>query len=177
MSEETPKKELARMQELVQQSLERGRVPAAKAALSRSWRNNVPELPVRFSVLLVRLRQEDCAAVLRRLRANRGSKPPLRLLRARDGSVRVCTSRGQKLILGDLPRGEVRLLQDLGSDASLYHPELLEVLHDSHGQVRSVSIELVRRKNPEEEKDHLPVQIHEALEAVMAEEDVDELDI
>lgn len=170
-------KDLARMQELVQESLQRGRVPAAKAALSRSWRDNVPELPVRFSVMLVRLRQEDCAAVLRRLRANHGGRPPLRLLRARDGSFQVVTKRGKRLVLGELPRGEVKLLRDLGSEADLYRPELLEVRHDSYGQVRAVSIEMVRRKNPEKAGDRLPLQIHEALEAVIAEDSEDDLEI
>lgn len=178
MTEEIPedqKNKLSRMQSLVQESLDRGRVPAAKAALSRGWRESVPDLPLRFSVLLLRPREDDVAAVLRRLRANDGRKPPLRLSRGRDGSVRVCTSRGKKLVLGELPRGEVKLLRDLGRDASLYEPELLEIRHDNHGRVRSVAIELVR--SGEAQEDSLHPQIHEAIEAVMAEEVEDELDL
>ena len=165
---------LSRMQSLVQESLQKGRVPAAKAALSRTWRESVPELPLRFSVLLVRTREEDVALVLKRLRANEGGKPPLRLSRGKDGSIRVCTKRGKQLILGELPQGEVRLLRDLGRDASLYTPELLEVRHDDHGKVRSVAIELVR--NDRGSEDAIPPQIHEALEAVISEDVEDDLD-
>jgi hypothetical protein len=168
------KQKLSRMQSLVQESLDRGRLPAAKAALSRGWRESVPDLPLRFSVLLLRPREDDVAAVLRRLRANGGRKPPLRLSRGKDGSIRVCTRRGKKLVLGELPRGEVKLLRDLGRDANLYQPELLEIRHDDHGRVRSVAIELIRPGDKHE--DSLPQQIHEAIEAVMAEDVDGELD-
>ena len=50
MSEQQEK--LTRMQRQVSEGLADGRVPAAKAALSRSWRDAVPELPIRFSVAL-----------------------------------------------------------------------------------------------------------------------------
>jgi hypothetical protein len=183
---------LTEMQKKVLEGLQGGRAPAAKAALTRSWRDAVPDLPVRFSVVLRKTDAQAVAELLRRARRNRGSSPPLRL-RKRKGVIYVETVRGARLEIGQLPRSESQLLSDFGADAKLYRPQLLEVRYDDDNRVRFVAIELVRpelfqcpscdrrHKGPHaycskcraageegEGFEHTPVQIHEAIEAVIA---------
>jgi hypothetical protein len=185
-------KKLTEMQRRVQEGLDGGRAPAAKAALTRSWRDAVPELPVRFSVVLTKIDEAAVSELLRRARRNRGSSPPLRL-RKKQGVIVVETIRGARLLLGQLPKSETQLLSDFGADAKLYRPQLLEVRYDDDNRIRVVAIELVRpelyhcpncgrrHKGPhaycsrcrsaeveEAGFEHTPVQIHEAIEAVIA---------
>lgn len=190
---------LTRMQRKVSEGIEQGRGPAAKAALSRSWRDAVPELPIRFSVALKKPDHKATRELLRRARKNAGSAPPLRLVRENDRTY-VETVRGKRLRIGRLPSSDARLLEAFGRDAKLYRPQILEVRYDDDNRVRYVAIELVRgeiyscpackkrhsgphaycdrcRKEGREGEsfEHTPVQIQEAVEAVIADEaDLDE---
>ena len=197
MSEQQEK--LTRMQRQVSEGLADGRVPAAKAALSRSWRDAVPELPIRFSVALKDPKHKATRELLRRARRNEGAAPPL-CLRQDGGKTYVETVRGKRLRIGRLPGSDARILEAFGKDAKLYRPQLLEVRYDDENRVRYVAIEMVRgeiyscpsckkrhsgphaycdrcRKEGREGQgfEHTPVQIQEAVEAVIADEaDLDE---
>ena len=125
----------------VSERLEGGSVRAAKQALSRAWRELVPELPSRFSVPLRRVDPKAVAEVRRRM-ARSGKRPPLKLRRD-EGRVWVETARGRRLRLGRLPSAEANLLEELNA-LSKYRPKLLRVEQDELGQVSGVVVELVR---------------------------------
>jgi len=125
----------------VSERLEGGSVRAAKRALSRAWRELVPELPPRFSVSLRRVDPKAVAEVRRRM-SRSGKRPPLRLQRD-EGRIWVETARGRRLRLGRLPSAEANLLEELGA-LRRYRPKLIRVEQDEMGQVSGVIVELVR---------------------------------
>jgi hypothetical protein len=130
-----------RLADKVAEHLAGGEPERASRALARGWRDAVPELPLRFAVILTGLDAKAIAAALRRS-SNRGEPPRLRLRRV-EGRIEVLTIRGARP-LGRLPEREVRMLDELGADAHLYRPQLLEVEHDPEGALVRVAVELVR---------------------------------
>lgn len=145
MSERDNKQSEARdLVERVEAGVERGNVSSAAAAFTRSWRDAVPELPLRFSVILVRVDRRAVAQLIARMRRNKGRPPQLKLDHIDEKTVRVVTARGKRLILGELPHADVKLLVELGKDARLYRPQLLEIRHDEEGKLRYLAVELVR---------------------------------
>src|SRR5690606_35075733 len=92
------------LDERVAAELEAGESARARQALSRSWRELVPDLPLRFSVPLKRVDRDAVREVLRRWRVS-GKRPPLRMVAAED-RIAIETQRGRKLRLGLLPRSE-----------------------------------------------------------------------
>lgn len=181
----------------VDAGVERGNVPSAQAAFTRSWRDAVPELPLRFSVMLVRVDRRAVSSLHARIRKARGRKaPPLKLERVDERTVRVITARGKRLVLGELPHADVKLLTELGRNSRHYRPQLLEISHDEEGQFRYIAVELVRpemhrcpgcsrkhsgahtycadcrrrhQEDSEQSFEHTPVQIQEAIERITAE--------
>jgi hypothetical protein len=130
--------------ERVDSYLRRGALQTARRAFNKSWRDAVPELPLRFSVILVRPERSVVVAILHMMR-NGQSAPQLGFV-FDDGAVAVhrvdTTDR-----LGQLPTQDARLLSELGAGAELYTPHLLEIRTTSAGRLDYVAVELVR---PEE---------------------------
>jgi len=128
----------------VQESLDRGAVSQAKRAFTQGWRETVPALPLRFSVILVRLNRKSIKDVLRLWRKNKGQAPQLKLDWGEE-TVQVRMARGRKLVLGCLPASDAELLRDMGPKAQkLYRPQLLEVRRTETGEIDYVAVELVR---------------------------------
>lgn len=171
----------------VQTSLEEGNPSAAKGAITRNWRDAVPSLPLRFTVVLVRANTADLKKLIQRNKKSKSSSPQLKIVKEKK-SYFVRTSRGEKLTLGEMPYDDVQLLEEMGRDAKLFRPRLLEIYYNEQGKVRGVSIEMVR-PDPEEERKkkdkrkmknedfpHTSVHLQEALDNIVAETDED-LDI
>lgn len=125
----------------VEEHLSKGDTSSAKRAFSRSWREAVPDLPLRFSVILVKPNKDLIEKVTKRMRKG-GGAPKLSLVNTRDGDWEVRTSSGRRL--GNLPSQDAKLLDDLGTDSRLYNPELLEIRSDDEDQFLHIAVELVR---------------------------------
>lgn len=202
MAEDRRHEQAEKIGRQVDAALDRGNLSSAKAAFTRSWREAVPELPARFSTILVHLDRRAVAALLERMRRNSGRKPHLKLSRNDEGRVAVVTSRGERLELGCLPHEDVKMLEELDA-LDDYRPRLLEVRHDESGSLRYVAVELVRpvpRKpcsscgarhshrgplcddcyaaSQDEGKrgviEHTPVRIQEAIEQIASESGLDD---
>lgn len=167
MNEQHPVDDLATR---VEERLAQGSPDQAKREFTRSWRDTVPELPLRFSVILVRVKDKAVREVLRRRRENDGVAPQLRLDYEEEGRIKVRMARGAKLRLGDLPAADVDLLEQLGKKARrLYRPQLLEVRHDDEsGKLEYVAVELVRAESDDDEVASR-IAFQEAVEQIAAE--------
>lgn len=118
-----------------------GKHGRATQAFQRGWRDAVPELPLRFSVVLVRPDRELVAQIHRRLVDK--IEPKLCLQRTDEFSVQVVLADdGQRL--GSLPAQDARLLADLQAPDALYHPQVLEIRYDDQGRFHRIAVELVR---------------------------------
>lgn len=158
----------------VERNLDAGSLDGAKRAFTQNWREVVPELPLRFSVILVRLNRSNVADVLKlRKKATKegGSGPQLKLDFDEEGRVKVRMARGRKLRLGDLPHADAELLEQLGKKARrLYRPELLEVRRDKEThEINYVAVELVRAENKKPEEHAGNVAFHEVVERIASE--------
>ena len=119
-----------------------GQTIGAKRALTNSWRDSVPELPVRFAVILVGLNKDNIREIVKRSRKNKTS-PKLKLV-WKDNKIEVWSSQGKKLHIGNLPSSDALMLSDLGKKAHRYKPKFLELDTDESGEVDYLAIELVR---------------------------------
>jgi len=140
MSETPENNTAAELADEVSGHVREGKMGRAKRAFHEGWRDAVPELPLRFSVILVRL-DRDVAKELRRL-ARQGKEQVLLLSRTGESQVDVIWEEENKR-LGSLPAEDARLLGEYGEDADLYRPQLLEIRYEE-GRLDHVAIELVR---------------------------------
>jgi hypothetical protein len=169
----------------VQNSLDEGNMAVAKGALTRGWRDAVPDLPRRFTVVLVRVNIQDLKALIKRNKRNKTSSPQLKIVKKKK-SYFVETSRGERLVLGEMPYDEIRLLEEMGKESKLFRPKLFEIYYNDEGKVRGVAIEMVRpdsdkpatrgKRKPEETFEHTSVQLNEAIDNIILETD-EEVDI
>lgn len=177
--------------ERVEDQRRKGSLSSARRAFSQNWRDAVPELPLRFSVILVRPERDALAELLRRMRKHAANPPELRLHRA---SAELVEVRLGRMRIGDLPAQDAKLLKELGADAKLYRPQLIEIRNNERGKLDYVAIELVRpeihycsscgakhdgthvncedcrrkrRKRGEAIVDQPPVAFHEAIDAIV----------
>lgn len=190
-------KNLGEMTQAVEEKLREGQVPQARrelTAASDSWRDALPEPPLRFPVKLVKLSSSAATELLRRSLKSRG-RPPLKLEKREDG-VAIVTARGKKLQIGFLPQGEVNMLLEFDPKLRIFRPRLLDIGREEDGSVSSVAVELVRperhrcpecgnlhsgthqmcskcrkRKKPQADKEvgGLPVPVQDAIDAILAE--------
>lgn len=122
----------------------RGSLTGARRAFSQNWRDAVPELPLRFSAILVRPDKRQIAELRRRIQKQNGSLPELRLRRRTDDLVEVWTKGRPSRRLGDLPALDAKLIADLGPAAKLYRPQILEIKSQPDGEIAYMAIEMVR---------------------------------
>lgn len=131
-----------RLTEKVDEFMQQGKPLQARSVLARNWQDSVPELPLRYPVVLESVSSRFARQLARFLRAG-GEKPVLTLAltgsRVARGSVSVSGRR-----LGDLPQEQAAYLQGLGSSASVYEPRLTAIRLSSEGEVDGVEIEMVR---------------------------------
>lgn len=121
-----------------------GKITGAKQTLTRSWRDAVPELPIRFAVILVDLDKTAVKGLLQRMRKNK-STPRLKLEWKKDkNKIEVHTSQGKTFRIGNLPASDSIMLLDLGKKAKKYKPKLLEIKQDENGEINYLAIELIR---------------------------------
>lgn len=125
----------------VEEHINKGDTSSAKRAFSRSWRDAVPDLPLRFSVILVKPDKAAIERMIKRIRKD-GLTPKLKLVHTRDGDWEVRTSSDRRL--GSLPNQDGKLLDELGGDSRLYDPELLEIRTDDEDNFSHIAVELVR---------------------------------
>ena len=140
MSDELIPDPAAEMLGEVAEHLRGGHTGRAQAAFSRGWRDAVPELPLRFSVILVRPDREVVAEVDKLVRE--GTEVKMQLERIDESLVQVVLADAQRV--GNLPAEDARLLQDLGADADLYSPLVLEIRYNEKGRLDYIAVELVR---------------------------------
>jgi hypothetical protein len=123
--------------------LQQGKTTQAKSLLSRRWRDLVPGLPLRFSVVLDSPGEKNVLAIAKAMK--NGQAPPTLLLKARSkkhGGYYVASEEGKKL--GDLPSRDAEFLRSIGDDSSLYVPDLLEIRTREKGKLDLIAVELVR---------------------------------
>jgi hypothetical protein len=174
----------------------------AKRAFSRAWRDAVPELPLRFSVILDKPSAEAVTKMVQRSRQT-GAPPELRFRRVSDRQVEV-TALHARAALGVLPKQDAQLLSELGSEAKIYRPQLLEINNNSDGTLNYIAIEVVRpetrycsscgkkhagehincdqcrqkrRRKGEETPEHTSLSFHEAVDAIISEHKDDDGEI
>jgi hypothetical protein len=183
-----------RVEELVRD----GRPEAARRVFAQNWRDSVPDLPERFSVSLRKINRDLLGVIARRLVGR--SLPPELEFHSVDLEIAVRSVDDDHQVIGWLRPVDARFLNDLGEDASLYRPQLLEIGVDKSGSPSSVAISVVRpelrscsscgarhadahvncakcralrrRKGPESESyEPAPVPFFEAVEAMTAPDD------
>lgn len=123
--------------------LQQGKTAQAKSLLSKRWRDLVPSLPLRFSVVLEKPGDKAVLAIARGMQ--HGQEPPSLLLKPRSkrhGGYYVASEDGKRL--GDLPVRDAEFLRSLGDEAELYSPHLLEIRTREKGKLELIAIELVR---------------------------------
>lgn len=175
-----------------------GRPDAARRVFTQNWRDSVPDLPERFSVSLRKIDRDLLGVIARRL-VGRAHPPELEFHTAeQDIAVRSVDDDHQ--VIGWLRPADARFLNDLGDDAALYRPQLLEIGVDRAGSPSTVAISVVRpelrscsscgdrhadahvncakcrakrrRKGPEADSyEPAPVPFFEAVEAMTAPDD------
>lgn len=184
----------------IDDNLQQGKAAQAKSLFARRWRDLVPELPLRFPIVLAKPSERAAAKLAQGMKG--GQEPPaLKLVprSARHGGYVVSTSEGTRL--GDLPAKDAEFLRSLGEDAALYTPHLLELRPPTKETDRPVliAVELVRPElrycsfcgkrhsdphvncadcrrerrqvNPDKAAEELPlVPLHEALDALISDE-------
>jgi hypothetical protein len=183
-----------KLRDQVEEHLSKGDKTSAKRAFSRSWRDAVPDLPLRFSVILVKTDPEAIEGVAKKMRQGKKA-PKLRLVHTRSGSWEVRATR----TLGSLPAPDGKLLTELGASSRLYRPELLEIRSDEKGDFDYIAVELVRpetnfcsscgkehkgehencsdcralrRRKGEEKTEQTAVGFHEAVDAITLDTDL-----
>lgn len=151
-----------------------GQGVGAKRSLTKAWREAVPEIPVRFAVILVRLDEKSVLEIIKRMK--KSDSPPQLKLEWRKDRIEVWTSRGKKIRIGDLPSSDSMMLFDLGGKAKKYRPQIIEIKTSEDGEIEHFAVELVRPET-ESEKNSSPSQtsIIEAIEDIA--ENVDKIDL
>lgn len=150
-----------------------GQTIGAKRALTSSWRDSVPELPIRFAVILVGLNKDNIREIVKRSRKNKTS-PKLKLV-WENNKIEVWTSQGKKLHLGNLPSSDALMLLDLGTKAKRYKPKFLELDTDDSGEVDYLAIELVRPESNTDEANAMAMV--SALENLIDQADGEPIDL
>jgi hypothetical protein len=190
----------ADMAERVEDKRRQGSISNARAAFSRSWREAVPELPLRFSVILVHTDEKNILRLAKRLGRQSSTPPKLKLIRRHEGYIDVLTS--GNVILGRLPSADSQLLRELGPAAKSYEPQLIEIRNTPEEGLDYIAIELVRpelkycsscgkqhdgahvncqecrqkrRRRGPEQVESSPIAFHEALEAIIDEDSAEDL--
>ena len=149
----------------ISEKISSGQHIGAKRALTNSWRDAVPDLPVRFAVILVRLDRDNTRTILKRMRKSK-TKPNLRLV-WEDDHIEVWTSRGTPIRIGDLPVSDSIMMNDLGDKAKKYKPQLLEInTSDETGEIEYLAIELVRPDTKSEKEASSKADMISAIEAI-----------
>lgn len=151
----------------VDEYLQKGSTRSATRVFSQSWRETVPDLPLRFSVML---KQVDDAVILDMLAKLRGGDRPLLALRHRRklGVIEVVDTVSRKA-LGLLPAQDAQLLIDLKAVRGYYSPHLSEIKINERGRLQYVAVELVRAEEVEQDEQS-PVHFHDAVDAFIQEE-------
>lgn len=117
-----------------------GRPRLAAQAFDAAIRDCLPDLPLRFSLLLVRADDDQVESVAEAV--YRQDDVSLRLADGPRGVLAVF--RGQ-VRLGDLSVRDDELVRGFGEEGiALYEPRILEILFREDGDLQSIAVELVR---------------------------------
>jgi len=131
----------AEFAEEVSEHMREGQPARANQAFARGWRDAVPDLPLRFSVILVRPDRKVITGLDKQLRDE--NEPEMCLQRVDLSTVTVNLTEGGQRI-GNLPADDARLLHELDADAALYRPQVLEIRYNARGRLDHIAVELVR---------------------------------
>ncbi|WP_217924677.1 hypothetical protein [Miltoncostaea oceani] len=127
--------------EEVEDLLREGRPRLATQALIDAFADCLPELPLRFSLLLVRVDEQTALEVAQGIR--RGDKVSLTLT---DGPREALSVYWGARRVGDLAASDRELVLEFGEHRALYTPRVLEILFrpGAGGGLQTFAIELVR---------------------------------
>lgn len=164
----------------VDEKLDSGSEAAAKNTFNRDWRDAVPDLPLRFSVILSNINIKNIKQILEK---TKGYKYPQLTLFLHEGGISVKMSRGRKLTIGMLPEADSQMLLELGNKAvKAYKPVILELGRNDQGGIIYIAVELIRKEkkskeaamkdNPEDIQKYTPVAVQEAFEELNKNEDI-----
>ncbi len=119
-----------------------GRSRKAIDALLAGVEDVLPDLPLRFSLLLIRVDSEGIKDYIRQYRKT-GSRPTLQLVKPKGSGQFVITWRKGRI--GQLSSEDSDLLRSFGRRRRLYEPRVLEVTYSADKlKVETLAIELVR---------------------------------
>lgn len=117
-----------------------GRPRLAAAAFEEAMRDCLPDLPLRFSLLLVRPDDDKVEELAEDV--YRQDEVTLHMAEGPRGVLSVY--RGE-IRLGDLSSRDDELVRGFGDEGrALYEPRILEILFRDGGELQSVAVELVR---------------------------------
>jgi len=186
-----------RLAERVDDLLAQGKQQQARSVVARGWQDAVPELPLRYPVVLARPSVRFASQLARYIRVG-GDAPELKVeLSGKQVIHGTITVSGRRL--GELPDSEAAYLHSLGADAEVFTPRLTAIRVSATGESDKVEIELVRPelrrcsscgrlhgedtvncadcralrrpKDPDKvESEASPVALHEAMDAALADE-------
>lgn len=181
----------------IEDYLEQGKQAQAKSLLTRRWRDLVPELPLRFSVVLEQPRAADAFFLGQRLKA--GSSAPRLLITEEEGALHVKIARGA--VLGRIPADDAEFLRSVGDDAKLYELHVLEIREGGsvvavefvrpelrtcsfcgkrHSEPHVNCAECRKKRRPKDPEavgaDFAPVLLSDALEAIVEADQADDED-
>jgi hypothetical protein len=181
----------------ISEHLREGDHGSASRAFARGWRDAVPDLPLRFSVILVRPDRDVIASLYKQLRDGDELEMCLQRVSASEVTVNLVDG-GQRI--GDIPAADARLLHELDADSALYRPQVSEVRYTARGRFDYIAVELVRpevklcsscgephttphvncakcrserRPKGEESYERAPLHLHDALDAVVTAPNLD----
>jgi len=127
----------------VSRKIEEGSDKAAKRAFNKGWKDTVPALPYRISLVLVRIDQTAIFKMLSLIRD--GKERELKISGSFDDGFCVKLIRGPRI--GDIAFNDIATLRGFGrKQFKQYVPHLLEVSADSDGSIEYVAIELLRKE-------------------------------
>lgn len=126
--------------ETVEEMARAGRPRLAAAAFDAAMRDCLPDLPLRFSLLLVRVDDDQAEALADAI--HRQTDVALSLADGPRGVLSVFSGASR---LGDLSARDDELVRGFGAEGlAIYEPRILEILFRDDQTLQSVAIELVR---------------------------------
>lgn len=122
----------------VEDLLDAGRPRLAAQALVDAFDDCLPDLPLRFALVLIRVDERIASELARATQ----TKEPIGLRLADGPREGLSLYRGERRV-GDLSAQDTALVRDFGPQAALFTPRVLEILYRD-GELQTFAIELIR---------------------------------
>lgn len=139
----TPEDDGRNMIDEVEDLVRAGRPRLAAQALVDAFEDCLPDLPLRFSLLLVRVDEHTAKSVARLI--HEGEPISLTLGEGPKSALSVFF---RDTRVGDLSARDAELVREFGEHAALYTPRVLQILFRPDNTLQAFAVELVRPEQP-----------------------------